>query len=379
MQLIKGDGVYFETDTGKRMLDFTSQIFTTILGQERGLLLRAVGSTPMISCYGHHYKNPTTERYRDTLKEWTGYESVALFTTGAEATEAFWRACIVHTGKRGIWGGLIDPDLVGTNDPKCDAMHGVTLGARIMAGSTTAPELGIGPDMGAARFGLAPESTGCMIMEPYHSPSAQFHRLQPTIDRIVAHQKEFPDIPLCVDEIQGGFGRTGKKWAHQWYDGLKPDFITIAKGQGAGMPISALLGPAEIMESQAVLEHGHLHSTHSGHPVMCAVGCAVIDEIEKHGLIERSRYLGHMLDAGLRDCGVPYHAGKGLLAGLVFADKDESEAFTELCFDKGLLVCDTGREWVKVAPALIITDEELETGIALIRDAVSEVLNVRKD
>jgi len=226
-----------------------------------------------------------------------------------------------------------------------------------------------------------------MIMEPYHGPSAQFHRIEPTINRIVDLQKEFPEIPLCVDEIQGGFGRTGRKFAYRWYDelgkgpvakrGIKPDFITIGKGAGAGMPLSALLGPAEIMESKAVIEHAHLHSTHSGHPIMCAVGCAVIDEIEKHDLIAQSHDFGIMLEAALKECGIRYHAGRGLLAGLEFDNADEAKLMTQLCYDKGLLVCDTSRKWVKLGPALTITSEELETGIQIVRDAIEEVLNVR--
>ena len=375
----KGTGCYFTDEGGKEYLDFTSGgIFAAILGNSPPVVREAMRDDGiLISCYGHHYKNPTTERYKDMLCEWTGFESVALFTTGSEATEAYWRAMRVYTGKNGIWGGLIDPDEVGTEGPLSDSMHGQTLGALIMAGKVTEASLGIGPAMGESRFSLAPESTACMIMEPYHSPSAQFHKIEPTINRIIDLGKEFDEIPLCVDEIQGGFGRTGKKWAHQWYDGLKPGFITTGKGQGAGMPLSALLGPKDIMESKVVLEHAHLHSTHSGHPIMCAVGCEVIEEIEKHDLIGSSHDLGVILNASLADCGIPYHAGKGLLAGLVFEDADESEAFTERCYDKGLLVCDTGRKWVKIAPALTITSEELEIGIAIIRDAIEEVLDAR--
>jgi len=378
MNLINGISSFFYRTKKRKVLDFSSGgIFQAGLGNDAGPIHRAM-DIDLLTCYSPHHTNKYTRRYIDMLKEWTGFESVALFSTGAEATEAFWRACIVHTGKRGIWGGLIDPDLVGTNDPKCDAMHGVTLGARIMAGSTTAPELGIGPDMGAARFGLTPESTGCMIMEPYHGPSAQFHRLQPTIERIVANQKEFPDIPLCLDEIQGGFGRTGTQWAYQHYWGLEPDFITIGKGAGAGMPLSALLGPKDIMESKAAKKHAHLHSTHSGHPMMCAVGCYVIEMMERLDLIERSRYLGEILDAGLKDCGIRYHAGKGLLAGLEFNDVNEANKMVAACERRDLMVVKTGRKWVKIGPALTIKEIDLEDGIARLRVAIAGVLDARK-
>jgi acetylornithine/N-succinyldiaminopimelate aminotransferase len=398
MKLIKGNGSYYHTSK-RKLLDFTSGgIFQAILGNDPYIYTDIVGikeTVNVISCYAPHHTNRWTERYIDMLKEWTGFESVSLFTTGSEATEAFWRACRTYTGKMGVWGGLVDPDEVGTDNPRTDAMHGWTLGAMIMSGKITWPELGIGPEMGASRFGLAPEATGCMIMEPYHAPSAQFHKIKPTIERIIANQKEFPDIPLCIDEIQGGFGRTGKKWAHEWYSQvgdiypniypkieiteLKPDFITIGKGMGAGMPISALLGPKEIMESKAVRDHGHLHSTHSGHPMMCAVGCAVIEYIEKHDLISHSYDMGFILDDELRSYLnnglIRFHAGRGLLAGLEFADAKEARKVVKRCQAKGLLVVDTGRKWVKIGPALTITEDELLAGIQILRDAIEEVLN----
>jgi acetylornithine/N-succinyldiaminopimelate aminotransferase len=250
-------------------IDFTSGgIFAAIFGGDWWPKLHA----PMASCYGAHYKNDTTDRYIDMLKEFTGFDSVALFSTGAEATEAFWRVCRVYNGKPGIWGGLIDPDEVLAARTTCDAMHGVTLGALIMAGKIDWPGIGSFRELGAGRFGLAQEATSGMIIEPYHAASAQFHRIDPTINRIKGLHDKFPDIPLCIDEVQGGFGRTGKLFAWEWYEGLKPDFVCIGKAQGGGFPISALLGPKEIMEDKIVIENAHLHSTHSGHPAMCEIG-----------------------------------------------------------------------------------------------------------
>ena len=340
------------------------------------------GQREKFCSYSPHRKNYWRDRYISMLKELTGFTSVALFSTGSEACEAFWRACRVFNGKPGVWGGLIDPDEVGSDHPKCDAMHGMTLGSLIMAGRMTWIELGIFPELGEGRFGKGHEMTGAMIMEPYHAPSAQFHRIDPTIERIASLQKEFPDIPLCLDEIQGGFGRTGKLWAHEHYqkDGrflLKPDFITIGKLCGGGLPLSALLGPAEIMESESVLKDGHLHSTHSGNPLMCAIGCTVIEQMLEQNLIERSMILGEEMHESLQKLSVTVH-GKGLLAGIVMEDEKEVKEVVERTRQRGVQVCDTGRKWVKIGPALNIEEEELMKGIAILKEVVGEVVAERK-
>lgn len=329
----------------------------------------------LVSCYGAHYSNPTTERYIETLKDYTGYESVALFSTGSEATEAFWRCCRVYNGKPGVWGGLVNPDEVGSEKPLPDAMHGMTLGALIMAGKISYPGLGVFPELGAGRFGQGPEVTACMIMEPYHAASAQFHRIEPTISRVKEMQKTYPGIPLCLDEVQGGFGRTGKLFAYQWYDGLRPDFVCIGKAMGGGLPLAALLGPREIMEDERVIESAHLHSTHSGHPMMCAAGIEVIERIQCDDLIAESLRKGQILAEGLDGCGVRYHAGKGLLAGLEFKDTAQADRVAETCRSHGLLVVPTGRKWIKLGPPFTTPDDELMLGIDLLRGAIEEVLN----
>lgn len=332
----------------------------------------------MTCCYSAHYTNATTERYIAMLKEFTGYESVALFSTGAEATEAFWRICRVATGKPGIWGGLINPDEVGETDPYPlpDCMHGVTLGALIMAGKMRLPHPGMFIQLGAELEGKTYDATGCAILEPYHAPSAQFHRENPTMDRIRTNIKTHEEIHFCCDEVQGGFGRTGRLFAHQWYQPeIKPEFVTIGKLCGGGLPLSAVLGPKDIMEDALTLENAHLHSTHSGNPLMCAAGIKVIKRVQKENLIARSFELGLMLDSGLASIKQRHHSGRGLLAGIEFEGPLMASKVVKACQRRGLLVCDTGRKWVKIGPALTITPEEIEQGCEILKSAIEEVEN----
>ena len=219
-----------------------------------------------------------------------------------------------------------------------------------------------------------------MIMEPYHAPSGQFHKIDPTINRISARVREFENILFCVDEIQGGFGRTGKLFAFDHYGKSlpRPTFVTIGKLAGGGMPLSALLGPKEIMESDTIKEFGHLSSTHSGHPVMCSIGVAVIEEIQKQGLILQAEQKGQILHRLLGEFPIQSH-GKGLLAGLVLRDNDEVKEVVKRCEDQGVILCDTGRKWVKIGPALTIKEKEIIAGCKILQRVIEEVVSERKD
>ncbi len=375
-------------EKGKTYLDLTAGgIFAAMFGPGSPTVKSAMARVEHFCSYSSHYGNYWRDKYIEMLKEFTGFESIALFSTGSEATEGFWRACRVYNGKPNCWGGLVDPDECGEAHCKSDQFHGWTLGAMIMSGRMTWHELGVFPELGAERFGKDQNSTACMIMEPYHAPSAQFHRIKPTIERIRSLQNTYPDIPLCLDEVQGGFGRTGKLFAYQHYIDtlnqtstpyLRPQFVTIGKLCGGGLPLAALLGPREIMESDSVKEFGQLHSTHSGNPVMCSVGCAIIDRMREENLIFESQRKGLILHEALLDFPVRTQ-GKGLLAGLEFQTPEECNKAVDMCHERSLLVVDTGRQWIKLGPALTITDEELIRGINILRGIVEEVVHGRPE
>jgi acetylornithine/succinyldiaminopimelate/putrescine aminotransferase len=353
-------------ENGKEYIDLTSGgIFAAILGPNNKELIEAVSSVADFCSYAPRFNNYYRDQYLEELTEFTGYESAALFTAGCEATEAFWRAARHFTGKPAIWGGLVDPDLAGSTDPPPDAMHGMTLGAQIMAGrmQSTAGE-------GSGRFAKPHHMTCGGIMEPYHAPSAKFHNPS-TIEHIKAWQKEFPDIFLCIDEIQGGFGRTGELFAHLHYKDLKPDCVTIGKACGGGWPLSALLGPKALIEDQ--YEAAHLHSTHSGNPAMCAVGSTVIRLIREHNLINESRRKGEKMHELLKQFPVPVY-GAGLLAGLKMPSATCASQVATASVQRGVLVIPTGREWVKLGPALTIPEHTLIGAVKILQEVVEELV-----
>lgn len=361
---------------GKEYLDLTAGgIFACMFGPNYGPIREAMARTEFFHCYSSRFGNYWQEKYSEMLREVTGFESFVVYSGGAEAIEAALRVAWVYTGKPGVWGGLIDPDLVGTDKPPCDQFHGWTLGARIMAGKIGWPELGVFPELGELKFGLAPERTALMAMEPYHAASGQFHKQEPTMNRIIERRKEFPEILFLIDEIQGGFGRTGKLFAHQHYEPkLFPDLVTLGKLAGGGFPLSVLCGPKEILESDSVKKFAHLHSTHSWNPLACSVGCMVIEKMRELNLIEEAERKGVIISEISSRLPVRSHA-KGLMCGVEFKDREECAKVVGICEERGLLVVDTGRKWIKVGPALTITEEELKQGISILKEVVEEVVS----
>jgi 4-aminobutyrate aminotransferase-like enzyme len=188
-------------------------------------------------------------------------------------------------------------------------------------------------------------------------------------------------ILLAFDEMQAGFGRTGKAFGFQHYV-VTPDLICCGKGMGGGVPLSGVIGRAAIMDLPDV---GNMSSTHSANPLACAAGLAVIEEMENQNLVAESARKGELLFAALHKLQVrfPDHIshllGRGLIAAVLFkqpetgtADGPFTSKVAELCMQKGLLVVHTGRESIKIGPPLTITDEALLEGVEVLGEAIAE-------
>jgi 4-aminobutyrate aminotransferase-like enzyme len=190
------------------------------------------------------------------------------------------------------------------------------------------------------------------------------------------------DILLAFDEMQSGFGRTGRAFGYQHY-GVTPDLLCCGKGMGGGMPLSGVLGSAEVMDLPDI---GNMSSTHSANPLACAAGLAVLDEIEDRNLIAETERKGEILLGTLANLSgrfpkrVDRVLGRGLVAAVLFLDPDSGRpdsSFTsrvaERCMQKGVLVVHTGRESIKLGPPLTITDGALLEGVGVIADSIAEV------
>jgi 4-aminobutyrate aminotransferase-like enzyme len=189
-------------------------------------------------------------------------------------------------------------------------------------------------------------------------------------------------ILLTFDEMQAGFGRTGRAFGFQHY-GVMPDLICCGKGMGGGVSLSGVLGRAEIMDLPDV---GNMSSTHSANPLVCAAGLAVLEELEERNLVVDAARKGKLLFVALERLQERFPdrisrlLGKGLIAAVLFRNPQNGEAdgaFTsrvaERCMQKGLLVVHTGRESIKIGPPLTIADGALLEGVDVLGEAIAEV------
>jgi 4-aminobutyrate aminotransferase-like enzyme len=186
------------------------------------------------------------------------------------------------------------------------------------------------------------------------------------------------NILVTFDEMQAGFGRTGKLFGYEHY-GVEPDILCCGKGASSGLPLAIVLGSQQVMDLPDI---GSMSSTHSANPLVCVAGYQNLKAMLDDGLIDNSAKLGKIFHKKLNAIKdkypdhIKYIFGKGLLAALIFKDKDGNslndlcDVISEKAFQKGLLVVHTGRESIKLAPPLSITEEALLEGIEVLDECI---------
>ena len=194
------------------------------------------------------------------------------------------------------------------------------------------------------------------------------------------------DIVMIYDEVQAGFGRSGKMFSFEHY-GVKPDLIACGKGISSSLPISAVIGRNDIMGLYAP---GSMTSTHSASPLPTVAAIESLKLIHQEHLVENARKLGEILISEIKRIQQKYPDilgcahGKGLVAGIQVVkkgtkepDADMAMKINERCFHKGLLMfapVGIGGECLKIAPPLMITEEALREGIKVFEEAIDEIL-----
>jgi acetylornithine/N-succinyldiaminopimelate aminotransferase len=178
---------------------------------------------------------------------------------------------------------------------------------------------------------------------------------------------------LILDEVQCGYGRTGKFFAHEWAE-ITPDIMAVAKGIGGGFPLGACLATAEVAKCMVPGTHG---STYGGNPMACAVGNAVLDRIQEPEFLAHVEAMGAKLAWHLQQLAQRYPdlvvetRGKGLMAGLKITPPVRD--FVAQLRDRKLLAVAAGDNVLRLLPPLIVTEADIEEAVGIIADLMAEI------
>ena len=232
--------------------------------------------------------------------------------------------------------------------------------------------------------GAAAEATAAVIAEPiqgeggFITPPPEYF---PKLVRICRDN----GVLFIADEIQSGMGRTGKMFAMEHWN-VQPDLMTVAKSLAAGMPLSAVVGKREIMET---VHPSGLGGTYGANPVSCSAGLAVMDVFAEEKILDRSERLGRTLRAHFDALQKEFEIigdvrGKGPMLALELVKSregkepaaDEAKALVRYCFEHGLVLlsCGTFGNVIRALMPLVITDEQLDRGISIMRDCFRRLM-----
>ena len=375
----RGEGVWVYDVDGNRYLDMLSAYSALNQGHRHPRIVQAlVEQAGRVTLTSRAFHNDKMGPFLKKLCQLAGFEKALPMNTGAEAVETALKAARK-------WGYLKKG--VPENQAEIIAaennFHGRTI---TIISFSTEPQyrFGFGPftpgfkivpfgDAEALERAITPNTVGFLV-EPIQGeggvivPPEGYLRQVREITR--RHR-----VLLMLDEIQTGFGRTGKMFAFQHED-ARPDILILGKALGGGVyPVSAILADNEVMEVFTPGDHG---STFGGNPLGAAVAMAALDVLVDEGLPERAQELGAYFMDRLRRIQSPYVKeirGKGLLIGVeIKPEYGTARPFCEKLLRLGILAKETHAQVIRFAPPLVITREELDWALERIERVLTEPL-----
>lgn len=397
----KADGAIIEDVDGNRYIDFAGGIGAMNIGHTRPEVTRAIAEQAAKfthTCFSVMMYEPYIDLAERLTRITPGtFEKKAIFfNSGAEAVENAVKIARYATGRPAI--------IVFDN-----AYHGRTLMTMSMTAKVKPYKYRFGPyvpEVYRAPFPypyrmnmtpqesaeycitelermftgvVAPDQVAAVVIEPVQGEGG-FMVAPPGFLRMLKEVCERYDILFVADEIQSGFCRTGKMFAVE-YDGIEPDLLIVAKSMGAGMPISGVVGRADIMDAPPP---GTLGGTYSGNPVACAAALAVMDIYEREDLAARSREIGQVVTNRFLklqehySCVGDVRGLGGMVAMELVKDRTTREPDSHLASDilgaahtRGLVLIKAGMydNVLRVLVPLCITDEQLQQGLDIFEDA----------
>ena len=373
--LDKGDGVYLYDMEGKKYLDFCAGIAVFALGYNNREYNDALKAQidKIIHTSNYYYNVPAVEA-AVKMKKVSGMDRVFFTNSGAEAIEGALKAARKYAYLK---DGRTDHEIIAMEH----SFHGRTFGALSVTGNPHYREA-FEPMIGNIRFAQlndfdsvlsqVTDKTCAIIMETVQGEGGIYPAQEEFLKKVRALCDE-KDILLILDEIQCGMGRTGYMYAWQRY-GVKPDIMTTAKALGCGVPVGAFLMTEKVgAHSLTSGDHG---TTYGGNPLACAAVRKGLDLFEKDNIIDNVRQVGAYLEEKLAALVDNYdfieaHRGVGLMQGLVFSIPVGD--IISRALEKGLILINAGTNIIRFVPPLVITRENVDDMIVILRDCLDEV------
>ena len=377
---VRGSGLDLWDQNGKHYLDLTGGIAVSGLGHTPPEIVDAlVEQAKKLWHVSNYFTNEPVLKLARALTDATFAEKVFFCNSGGEANEAAFKLARKwahdHFGEKK------------TRIVSCyHSFHGRTLFTVTVGGQSKYTE-GFEPlppridhipfnDIEAARAAID-DDVCAVVVEPVQGEGGILPA-DPDYLRSLRQLCNEKNALLVFDEIQCGMGRTGTLFAYMGY-GVVPDIMTSAKALGNGFPIAAMLTTSEIARSFSVGSHG---TTYGGNPLAAAVACKVFETINRPEFLQRVVEAGEKLKFSLERVAADYPdvfsgvRGKGLMLGLVMSDKYQGRAkeITSAAEKQGLLLLLAGYDVIRYVPALVVSDEHIEQGEALLRKAIDSWL-----
>lgn len=374
LEIEKAEGVYLYTSSGKKLIDLISGVSVSNLGHSHKDVIDAVCQQAQkymhLMVYGEFVQHPQVKLAEAICKLLpNSLQSVYFVNSGSEAVEGAVKLAKRHTGK---------PNIISFKN----GYHGGTHGALSLMGDEGLKQAfrPLLPGVKHLAFNSIDElsridaQTACVIIEPVQGEGGIVVP-KPGFLETLRQRCNKTDTLLIFDEIQTGMGRTGELFAFEKY-GVIPDILLLAKAFGGGMPLGAFISSKEIMGK---LTHnpvlGHI-TTFGGHPVSCAASLKslqlleslkLVDEVEKKEQLFHSRLINHKNVKSIRS--------SGLFMAVELGSFQNVQKFIHLGLEIGFvtdwfLFCDSA---FRIAPPLIISDDEIEDACKLIIQALDRL------
>ncbi|MBI5399443.1 aminotransferase class III-fold pyridoxal phosphate-dependent enzyme [Candidatus Saganbacteria bacterium] len=373
-EIKSGRGCYLYGTDNKKYLDFSSGIAACSTGHAHPKVVAAAQKQTgklIHICIGVANYAPYIELAESLAKIVPIIDAQFFFCqSGAEAVEAALKLAKYATKKPGIIA------LRG-------AFHGRTLGALSVTTSKMKyrdgyepllPEVYIaGPELDDIEKLCREKNIAAIIFEPIIGEGGYLVQSEELVKGLRRLCDQY-GVLLIADEIQTGFGRTGKWFAVEHF-GIKPDIICLAKGIASGFPLGGIAAAAELMAKWSPGSHG---TTYGGNPVCCAASLATIEVIKKANLVSKAKQLGFYLIKKLHQLQQQFPAikdvrGLGLMIGVDFQDSAMVKRIVNYCLAHGLVIIPTGAEGtvVRFIPPLIVTKEQINQALKIFTAALT--------